>query len=1216
MSENEAKPAEKEKRPSFWHTVLDRTILRRRARRKRRRQIRLLVIVALVAALAGSYLYMTSDRQVERLVTDYLEGLFHGRVEIHKASFRFFGGLQIEGIRIVLEDPERPVFQAERLRLTHDPLALLFGRLKVSELVAEGPRINLEQQDGQWNFQRMFTEAEPTTEQRPAIYVEDGVLSVRQLEGGRVVYEHALEVSGVIQPDASRPGVFTFFAGEVGSGAVHGTISRGMIDVPGRQVSFEGQAVNVTLSKQVAETLPPEARAIWDRFTPEGQVSLRVSFGDQRVSPGDTGFRVEVNLNGVSLAYAHQGRTFRLRDFTGQCVIDAKTLELRNVHGVLTAPLAPGIDGAAADGLAEEISLAVSLVGQVTGLDDRTFGQHLRLDVEDLDVARLGPLAADVWNGGANFYRKFQPSGRADVMLQIDRAAAATGEAPMQFSGTIHLRDGRVVNEWFPYPAENLSGTIALFPDHVDIVDLRGRQGAARVTVSGRIGDPDGPAETVDLTLQGQNLTLDNVLREAIAKGFPEQLALYDSLHPAGQVDVKVRVTEDLGKKQKLDAVAEIALRGAEVRYEVFPYRIRDGSGFVRIAGDRVDLDVRGRHGPAQVAVRGDISWAADAPQEEATIRLEVTGTDVPLDEDLAAALPEEQRAIYNEYHLSGRADMAFAIASGKDTAWQVTHRGEIELKNVGLVFEAFPFPIEGIQGRIELAPDTFLIKDLRGTNAEAALSATGNVARRGESYAVDLTIRGRSVLLDRDLRGAIAMVAPELWANLSAEGRVNVTCHLVQQAEPGSRLAAAVTLDAEDISVEYKHFPYPLRHCRGRMTYEGNRVTIENLENTEGATRIRAAGAVEIGPSGSFQSRLAMKAVGVEIDDALIEALPETFGKALRALAVRGRVSVHLDELTYDMGTDGKARASWRGSAVLDNAAIDLGGVPLDRVVAYVQLQGTFDGEDLALEGSVDMPQGRIDDKEITHLRAELHKTSGSPRVTLTRLEGDLYGGRIELDGDGQLIFGDPARYGLAVRIRDVDFQRFVREGLALEAPIEGGRMSGEFALWGSGADADSAHARIAFQVRQAQLYQLPAVIQVLNALRLGGSAKTFEEADVTMFLRQRSYIIEEILLRGQGLSVHGAGRIDPQGRLDLLFATGPAPGGGVLAALSELAEGLRRELVLVEVTGTTRRPEVHQRSFEAITAPLKELLGAVEESRKFREEQQRRKRASQGNP
>lgn len=1185
---------------SLWHTLLDKTRLSKRARRKRRRRIRLIVFLSLAALLAGGYLYMTSDRQVERLVRDYLEGLFNGNVRIHRASFSFFGGLEIENISVVIDDPAHPVFQAERVRLTHNPLALLVGKLKVSELLAIRPKINLVETDDGWNYVRLFPRKRLALRQRPVIYVEDGVLNVRRFDGKKLIYDHELKLSGVVQPSAAQSDKLLFFASELTSEGLRGHISRGAIDVRKRALSFEGQVVNVTLSEQLAETLPPEARKVWNKFRPEGQASIKILFGDEQTRRRDVGFRAEVNLNGVALSYVHNGRTYHLRNLTGQCLISPGEIALRNVHGVLSTQVDQG------DGRQEEVTLALGLSGRVFGIADDAFGQDLfgqDLDVtaEDLDLGRIRPLVADLLTGGKKFYDDLQPSGRVDLSLKVRRDAVPGAE--FRTTGSITLKDGRAVHRLFPYAIDDVSGTFKVRDDRMEITRLVGRHGRATIEASGVVHHIGKPDQRSNVVIRGKGLLLDEALREALAQARPEQLAIYDSMNPEGTVDATVRVVEEAGAAEPVTAEIDIDLRGAAMTYDQFPYRLTDCTGRLRIGAEKTTIDVRGRHGPARLGIAGTIRRTDDRP-EHLEIDLRVTGRDVPLDEDLSAALPAEHRDLYDQYHLSGRADVTVDIRSGPDTAWQVVHKSAIDLRDVGMVFEPFPFPVQGIEGRIEMSPGRFEIKGLRGANADAAIDAFGRVEQKGRRAEIDLTIRGRNVLLDRDLRGAIALVAPQLWESLTAEGRVDVTCRLVQKATPGSRLAAEITLDARDVAVSYKHFPYPLKHCRGRVTYRDGRVTIENLENTDGATRIAVSGTIDVPKAGGIRSDLSLRATALEIDGPMIDALPKDVGNALRGLSAKGQIHARIDRLAYAVGADGAVSASWSGGAVLDNVSVDL-GVPIDRVVAYLRLSGSLERNRLALEGTIDMPQGRIDGKQITGLYGKLSKQAGSPRVTLSKLEGNIYGGRFELDGAGRFVFADPMRYGLAVRIRDVDFERFVRDGLALAVPVEGGRMDGEFAMWGRDDKPDSMAARVTFSVRKAQLYQLPMVVRLLNVLSLNPYAKSFEEADVTLFNRKGSYLFESIVLRGANLSIHGAGRIDPDGKLNFVFTTGTGQTTGVLAALSDLAEGLRRELVLVEITGTTTHPKIEQTSFKTLSAPLRELMNAIEDSRTTRREQ-----------
>jgi hypothetical protein len=1195
MSDDGATTSGEHPKSSLWHTLLDKARLSKRARRHRRRRIRLIILISLAALLTGGYLYMTSDRQVERLVKDYLEDLFNSDVRIHRASFSFFGGLEIENIRVVVDDPAYPVFQAERVRLTHDPLALLVGKLKVSELLAIRPKIDLVETDEGWNYVRLFPRKRLRLRQRPVIYVEDGVLNVRQFDGKKLIYDHELKLSGVVQPSAARSDLLSFFASELSSEGLRGHISRGTINVRERTLSFEGQVVNVDLSERLAETLPPEARKVWNTFRPEGQASIKILFGDERTGRRDVGFRAEVNLNGVAMSYVHNGRTFHLRDLTGQCVIDPGEVTLRNVHGVLSTLVARG------DGRQEEVTLALGLGGRVFGMADDAFGQDLDVTVEDLDLGRIRPLAADLLTGGKKFYDNLQPSGRVDLSLKVRREAVPG--AKLRTTGSITLKDGRAVHRLFPYAIDDVSGTFEVHDDRIEITRLVGRHGRSTIEASGVVHHVGKPGQRSRFVIRGKGLLLDEALREAMAQDHGEQLAIYDSLNPEGTVDATMHVVEDVGAADSVTAEIDIDLRGAAMTYDQFRYRLTDCTGRLYIGAEKTTVDVHGRHGPARFDIAGTISRVDDNP-EHLLMDLKVTGRGVPLDDDLSAALQAEHREIYDQYHLTGQADVTVDIHCGPDTAWQVTHKAVIELRDVGMVFEPFPFPIQGIEGRIEMSPERFEIKGLRGANADAAITAVGHVKQKDQSAEIDLTIRGRNVLLDRDLRGAIALVAPQLWENLAAEGHVDITCRLVQKAAPGSQLAAEITLDARDVAVSYKHFPYPLKHCRGRVTYRDGRVTIENLENTDGATRIAVSGTVDVHAPGGIRSDLSLRATALAIDGAMIDALPKDVGDVLRKLSAKGQIHARIDRLVYVVGADGAVSASWSGSVVLDNASVDL-GVPIDRVVAYVRLSGSFEGERLALEGAIDMPQGRIDGKRITDLHGKLSKQAGSQRVTISKLEGNIYGGRFELDGAGRLILADPTRYGLAVRIRDVDFERFVRDGLALAVPVEGGRMDGEFAMWGRDDQSDSVAARVTFSVRKAQLYQLPMVVRLLNVLSLNPYAKSFEEADVTLFKRKGSYIFESIVLRGTNLSVHGAGRIDPGGKLNFVFTTGTGRTTGILAVLDDLAEGLRRELVLVEITGTTTEPKVKQTSFKTLSAPLRELTNAIKESRAMQREQ-----------
>ena len=575
--------------PSSWHALLDRATLRSRERGHRRRRLTLLILLALTALLAGGYHYMTSDKQIERQAEAFLSDFFQTPVNITSASFSFLGGVQVEGLSVEMEGQDEPIFSARRLRLSHDPLALLTGRLVVREIVAINPTINLLSRDNEWNFERLTPKGSEGggPPQRPVIYVQEGVVNVRQFQGGQNIYQHSLQVSGVLQPASGRPNVFTFFASDVESGTVRGSISRGVVNMAEGSFSFEARATNVELTPALAQSLPPEARQVWNRFMPSGMVSLKVTFRDDHSSERGFGFWVEADLNGVALAYEHGGQRFHLEDLTGQCAISRDVLILHDVHGVLTnvpherlaAPVVAGVQGSAEVGPevgeASQISISVGLSGEVRGMDLEHMGYDLEITADDLDLLRMRRFATGMSHVMRSLYKDFEPEGRADVHLWVHRKTEA--DANVDVRGNIALRSGRCRTLWFPYPIDDVYGDITLEPGST-IVNLSGRNGDTRVTASGEVTGADHDTG-IKLLVVAKRLALDDKLRQALDERYQEYVEFFDSLNPQGLIDLEIKIDRPVGGH--FDIVNTIHLHDAALTYAQFPYRLDNARGKV-----------------------------------------------------------------------------------------------------------------------------------------------------------------------------------------------------------------------------------------------------------------------------------------------------------------------------------------------------------------------------------------------------------------------------------------------------------------------------------------------------------------------------------------------------------------------------------------------------------------------------------------------------------
>jgi len=1158
-------------RPSHWEHPVDERRRLARARRHRRWRIAAVVVAVVLASLVGTYLYLTSDERVEQFAETYLENLFGTHVSIKRASFSLLeGALVLEGIAIHAPEPFRePILSASQVDLRIDPPALARLRLDVTEIVVHRPTINLVLWDEKvWNFQKLMRSCPPqrvVPPIRPVVALEKGTLRIKRKVAAETVYEHEMAVSGLVLPSETRDRTFRFQT-DVTSEQVHLAVTSGLADARTGALELEGQASNVVLSPDLYRALPAEVQRVWDRFEPTGSVNLKVLFDDKE------GFRLATELTGVSFAYAYRGFTHRFENLTGRAVFSRTAVVLEGVEGLLNGS-------------------PIRLAGRVSGFDRKHLALDLSASSSNVDLEEGRTVLLGVAPHLAALYEQYKPKGRVDVDLVVRRAAGE--EKPLEVSGALLCRDVEVTYFRFPYRFERLRGTVRFPPEEFATDGLAGFHGASPVRLEGYAKNP-GPRVDARVTVTAQNVPLDDELRAALG---PARRAIFDQYSPSGAADLKVEVRRLPKEGARLDVVVWANLLGCNVRYEGFPYGITDATGPVVIRRGRTEIQgVRGRHGKAEITLSGEV---ASRPKGPAQFDLEVSGRDVLLDEDLEAALPERERKTLRAFHLSGRADIEGRVRRGPETEGRLDYSLVIGLKGARMIYEVFPFLVENVTGRLHLTPESCRIDSLVGTNSGARLEARGWVEQRADDYALDVEIRGTDVQLDEQLRAALGPQVRSAWSHLAPSGRADVKAHLTKAPGRDERLNHHVWVTARKAQVRLSLFPFPLVDVSGELEFEGSDVRLHAVRARNGPTWFFINGTIVYGESGP-ETDLSIEARDLHLEGPIRRALPEALARVFEALTPTGRVDLKLKRLLYRGTGPETSKAQWSGTALLDELGLDV-GVKISDVVGTAEMEGWSSGGQLALSGTLWIQQGRIADKEVTDTKLVFEKEASSEELAVRSIEGMFYGGRIE--GTATVSLKPGGRYGFRLEAVDVDFERLLREGFRLEHNITGGRVRGNLALRASGPDAGDVEASGYAHVTDAHLYELPLIVRILNLLRLAPADRTaFREARIWYFARGKRIILDDIRLEGRAVNLYGAGTVEPGGRLNLTFMTGKKDDDPLVPALAELVEGLRQELVLVEVTGTLAEPQVRLRSFKRLSAPLRELVALIRESRERR--------------
>jgi hypothetical protein len=190
--------------------------------------------------------------------------------------------------------------------------------------------------------------------------------------------------------------------------------------------------------------------------------------------------------------------------------------------------------------------------------------------------------------------------------------------------------------------------------------------------------------------------------------------------------------------------------------------------------------------------------------------------------------------------------------------------------------------------------------------------------------------------------------------------------------------------------------------------------------------------------------------------------------------------------------------------------------------------------------------------------------------------------------------------KYAFSLAAEDVDFERLLREGFGLAHNITGGRLRATLGLWAKAPDSRAAEGSGYAYVTDAKLYELPVVARLFSLFQLEPADQTaFQKARLLYFVRGKRLVLGDIRLEGRAMNLYGSGTMEADGKLDLVFMVGKKNDDPLIPALSELMEGIRKQVIVVLVSGTLAEPKVETRTLSAVTAPFAEVLGLVKAQR-----------------
>lgn len=800
---------------------------------------------------------------------------------------------------------------------------------------------------------------------------------------------------------------------------------------------------------------------------------------------------------------------------------------------------------------------------------------------------------------------------------------------------TVRLRDCRVNHPRLPLTLERVWLTARYRDNQITVEQCKACTGESEFALSlqGRVPADGASVDDAESLLDRFDLTVNNLtLSPQLLQRLPPALASLDRrFQPSGPLSLTYNIDRRGHAWSKRFIVKA---EGLKAEYHGFPYPAHDVRGTLdqlidSTGEDRLKVDLTARLGDCIATIQGESGGEGQKEWMDITIRC----NGLPIDEKLLKAL-RKNRAAVEKFHPTGHIDFV-AIVKQKPGEPTSTERFLVHLRDVAVRYDAFPYPLEQVNGSLDILCASQMridLRQIRGQHHGGELRIAGYNVSGASGSVIRLTVEGRGVPLDHDVaKGMAAIKLDSTWTSLGPRGRANFTAQLthIERASPPN--APPVPGDLE-VQFDELHFdsltpdflPYELRDVRCTLKYGRDQITIGHLQGRHGASHLRIGPTLMIvKPEGGMWARIRkLQLMPLVPDDDLMRALPSGLRDAFEAMRPSGPISFDAELLVVDLAPRkaetvrnrrGITTVRATSSPVRDrdnlttwlyweNAGLTFTGATVKLGVTWEQVYGEFatkgeyrNGQLGAVDGNLLVKSANILKQPVQQVHAKLLIDPGhEPGVLkIKNFRAQVYGG--EVGGEGRVRL-DPLEYRLSLKGVQLQVAEIAKQNRLGNGADLSGIATAQLVLAGAGSEWKNLRGGGTFDIPKGRIYNLPLLLDLLKFVKLRAPDGTaFEEAHAAFTIHGHRLHFDQIELLGNLISLTGDGDVQldtMQTHLDIytvwsrLVQLLPGPGKEITSAIS-------RNLFRIELNGKLDgKVQFQQQAVPVLVDPVKRLL------------------------
>ena len=839
-------------------------------------------------------------------------------------------------------------------------------------------------------------------------------------------------------------------------------------------------------------------------------------------------------------------------------------------------------------------------------------GELVRLTLSEAYRDRL-PAEVGGWLARAGL-----AGGEVDIDLpSLDFDPSATPK--LHYHATAKLRRGLWKCSKLPFPISDISINAEAKDGEIAILEARGNDGKTALSLTGlaRLDLDDPKRSTFRVVAGADNLELDRRLRDWLPDGPPREI--WDAYFPnvaasstsAGRVSVSAVVTRAIPGAEP-DFAADVRCLDVSMKYRHFAYPVDHITGIIHATKKQMNLAVRTMVNDRPVKVTGTVK--DPGPDAIADLAFEVES--LPIDAALFNALPPEVKPVVASFQptgtVGGKATLHRdpPLTKKDDPRGRVSFHAWIDLNpGCSVTWEGLKYPVRDLVGHLEIHPDLWVFRDMKGKNGQASITAAGEVRQLNTSkpkvgpYAlkVHVELKARNLPFDQQLRDAMPTPWKVTWATLNPSGAsdIDATIDVDPLKPPAAREHARIVivpLAATGVKLRFNPLVGPgaptvpglielrMDDVGGTFVYDTADAPHTSMTDVhfsfQRAPVTFASGKVDVRDTGQFQLDIDdIEVENLRLDEDLRRYMPPVMANFSRRLDDLKIAKVKAD---LGLGWSGKpGESAWcrwdQALVILDNNKITIGN---DFGLEHIQgelngVAGSFDGRDFRVKGLVDLGSVTLFGQQVTALTSDLEVESGFAR--LERIKGKVLGG--ELTGHVRASLEASPSYSVRMEVKQADLQEYARTQPGHQKFK--GRLDARAELSGLGYDPHTITGDGSARIVHGDLGTLPAALRFVNVLKSASfsrrEAKTaFDTAELAFRVHNGETTLDPIRLVGNTITLEGKGTLDVRGQIDLKLRILPLRDSLQIPLISDLTRGLSGQILRVHVLGPVAAPDI----------------------------------------